>query len=61
MQLPQPGLHELLALQGGLVLGVLPQVAQLHRLGDRLEEQDVEFVAELLDLCAQLLPHLTDH
>ena len=61
VQLPQPGLHELLALEGGLVLGILAQVAQLDGLGDGLGKKDVEFVAELVDLSAQLLPHLSDH
>ena len=61
VQLAQPRLHELLALERGLVFGVLPQVAQLHRLGDGLGKKDVEFVAELIDLTAQLFPHLTDH
>ena len=36
MQLAQPGLDELLPLERGLVLGVLPQVTQLDRLGDGL-------------------------
>ena len=61
MQLAQPGLDELLPLERRLVLGVLPQVAQLHRLGDRLRNQHVEFMAELVDFAAQLLPHFTDH
>src|SRR6476469_2721543 len=61
VQLAQARLDELLALQGCLVFAVLPQVAQLDRLGDGLRQQDVQFMAELLDLAAQLLPHLTDH
>ena len=61
VQLAQPGLHELLPLERRLVLGVLPQVAELDRLRDGLRQQDVELMAELVDLPAQLLPHLADH
>ena len=61
VQLAQPGLDELLPLERGLVLGVLPQVAQLDRLGDGLGQKDVQLVAELIDLTAQLFPHFTDH
>ena len=61
VQLAQPRLDELLALEGRLVFGVLPQVTQLDRLGDGLGKEDVEFMAELVDFAAQLLPHLTDH
>ena len=61
MQLSQPRLHELLPLERRLVLGVLPQVAQLDGLGDRLRQQDIQLMAELVDLPAQLFPHFTDH
>ena len=61
VQLSQAGLHELLPLERGLVLGVFPQVAQLDRLSDGLGQKDVQLVAELVDLPAQLLPHFTNH
>ena len=61
VQLAQPGLHELLPLERGFVLGVFPQVTQLHRLSDGLGQQDIEFMAELVDFTAQLLSHFTDH
>ena len=61
VQLAEARLDELLALERGLVFRVLPQVAQLDGLGDGLGEQHVQFVAELVDLAAQLFPHLTDH
>ena len=50
-----------LPLESGLVLGILPQVTQLDRLGDSLGQKDVQFMAELIDLAAQLFPHFTDH
>ena len=61
MQLAEPGLDELLTLEGRLVLGVFPQVTQLDGLGDRLGKKDIEFMAELVDLTAQLLTHFLDH
>ena len=57
----EPGLDELLTLEGRLVLGVFPQVTQLDGLGDRLGKKDIEFMAELVDLTAQLLTHFLDH
>ena len=61
VQLTQARLHELLPLERGLVLRVPPEVAHLDCLGDGLGKQDVEFMAELVDFAAQLLPHLLDH
>ena len=56
MELPQPSLHELLPLESGLVLGVLPQVAQLDGLGDGLGEKDIELMAELVDFADSAFP-----
>ena len=61
VQLAQPGLDELLSLERGLILGILPQVAELDRLSDGLRQKDVQLVAELIDLTAQLFPPLTEH
>ena len=61
MELAQTSLDELLALERRLVFGVLPQITQLDSLGDRLGQQDIQFVAELIDLAAQLLLHFTNH
>src|SRR3954447_8371085 len=61
VKLAEPGLDELLPLERRLILGILPQVAQLDRLGNGLGQKDVQFVAELIDLTAQLFPHFTDH
>jgi hypothetical protein len=61
VQLAQPGLDELLTLERGLVLRVFPKVAQLDCLSDGLRQQDIQFMAELVDLPAQLLLHFTDH
>ena len=61
MQLSQPGLHELLPLERRLVLGVLAQIAQLDRLGNRLRKEDIELMAELVDFPAQLFAHFTNH
>jgi membrane-associated phospholipid phosphatase len=61
MQLTQPGLHKLLALERRLVLRVLPQVTQRHRLSDSLRKEYVELMAELVDFSTQLVPHFIDH
>ena len=61
VQLAQAGLHELLPLQGGLVLRVLPKVTQLDGLGDGLRDHHVQFVAELLDFRTQLCSHFAQH
>ena len=61
MQLPQTGLNELLSFKSCLVLGVFAQITELHGLSDGLRQQDIEFVAELVDFAAKLLSHFTDH
>src|SRR5690606_13559913 len=61
MELAEARLHELLPLEGGLVFGILPEIAQLDGLGNGLGKRHVEFMAEHLDFPAQLLPHLADH
>ena len=49
-QVPNPRLHELLALERALVLGVFTQISQLDRLTDALRQDHVEFVGEGVDL-----------
>src|SRR5688572_27074564 len=45
-ELPEPCLHELLAFERGLVLAVLTEVTELHRLPDLGREDDVELVLQ---------------
>jgi len=45
----QPGLHEPLPLERGVIVAVLPQVALRERLLQRLGQGDAEFVVEPLD------------
>ena len=56
-----PELYELLSLEGRLVLGVFPEVAQLDSLLDPCRKENVELVNELLDLFPDLLPNLVEH
>src|SRR6185503_19127399 len=60
-KLAEPSLHELLALQRGLVLAVLAQVAELHGFPDLLRKRDVQLVLELLDLRPELLFQFFNH
>ena len=60
-QLTEAGAHELLALEGGLVLAVLAEVAHLDRFPDLVGERDVELVLQLLDLVPELLLECFDH
>ena len=61
VELAQPGLDELLALERGLVLGIFPQVAKFDRLGNGLGNHHVELVAQLVDFLGQLLAHFSEH
>ena len=61
MQLAEPGLHELLPLERRLVLGILPEVAHLHRLGDGLGQGDGELVGERFDFPPELFAHFRNH
>ena len=60
-ELPETGLHELLALERGLVLAVLAKVAHLDRFPDLIGQGDVELELELLDLVPELLLQRFDH
>lgn len=60
-ELPQTGLHELLPLQGGLVLRIFAKIAELDGLSDLVGEHDVEFVLELLDFFAEFLLEGFEH
>jgi hypothetical protein len=61
VQLPQPRLHKLLPLERRLVFGVLSKVAQLDGLCDCLWQEDIQLMAQLIDLATELLAHLTNH
>src|SRR5690349_13113996 len=60
-QVIEPRLDELLALEGGLVLGILTEVAQLHGFPDGERQRDGELVHEAVDLIRELLLHLFEH
>jgi hypothetical protein len=61
VQLPEPRLHELLTLEGRLVFGVFPKVTQLDGLCDCLRQENIQLMAQLVDLTTELLAHLTNH
>ena len=60
-QLPQARLHELLALQRGLVLAVLAKVTHLDRFADLVGERDIQFELKLVGFQLQLFLQLFDH
>ena len=60
-ELTESRLNELLPLERGLVLAVLAQVAELHRLPNFLRKRDVQLVLQLFDFFAELLLQLFDH
>ncbi len=60
-ELAQPGGDETLALQGGVVVTVFPEVAVGHGLLERLRDRDAQLVVEGLDLGLQLLDDLIEH
>jgi hypothetical protein len=52
-KLAEARLDELLALERGLVLAVLAQIAKLDGFADLIRENNVQFVLELLDFGAE--------
>ncbi len=56
-QVPDSELSELLPLEGQLVLGVFPEVAQSDGLLNSLRKKNVQLVNELLDLLPDLIPN----
>src|SRR5215467_15337270 len=57
----QPRLHELLALERGLVFAVLAQVAELDRFPNFLRQRDVELVLQSFRFRGEFLLQLFDH
>src|SRR5574341_345671 len=60
-EMAQPGVHELLALQRGVIVAVLAEVALLEGLLERLRQGHVQLVVELLHFLRELLLDLFNH
>ena len=60
-ELAESRLHELLPLECGLVLAVLPEIAQLDGFANLLREDDVQLVLELLGFFPEFFLELVDH
>ena len=56
-----PGLRELLPLERGLVLGVLPQIPVGARLLDLLGQDKRDLVIQAFDFCLELLLEPFNH
>jgi hypothetical protein len=60
-ELPEPGLHELLALQSRLVLAVFLEITEFHSFADFGGQRDVQLELELLDFACHLGDEFLEH